>query len=79
MKELPKGVQEEIKKEIGGYGVTTTHMEELMKLKEPERVREVAKAIKKEKLFPYPTKIYKPPNKAKSDEELTVPGKKRFK
>jgi len=50
MRELPKDVQKEMQDELGGYNVTTSHMEEMVKVKEPEKVREIAKAIREEKL-----------------------------
>jgi len=49
MKELPIPVRKEIQKEIG-YNVTTSHVEAMTRLEEPEKIREVARAIKEEKL-----------------------------
>jgi ParB family chromosome partitioning protein len=51
MNELPAKARDEVKKEMGvGSRVTTGHLEELTKIKEPEEIKKMVRAIKDERL-----------------------------
>lgn len=51
MNELPPKARDEVRREMGGgSAVTTSHLEELTKIKEPENIKKMVQAIKDEKL-----------------------------